>query len=93
MAKGQLRLDEGTMTDLPENIDLQWIGRHLVEMRDELAAVRADVRSMRDDLNVIAWSVVRLDRNLEQLRVETQRLWLEQGDLRRRIEVLEEART
>lgn len=70
------------MTDIPDNVDLQWIARHLVELRD-------DVRGMREDLNVIAWSVVRLDRNLEQLRNETQRLWLEHGALRRRIDSLE----
>jgi predicted nucleic acid-binding Zn-ribbon protein len=70
------------VTDIPDNVDLQWIARHLVELRD-------DLRAMRDDLNVIAWSVVRIDRNLEQLRNETQRLWLEFGDLRRRVERLE----
>jgi len=34
------------MTDIPDNVDLNWIARHLVEMRGEFGGLRDDVRTL-----------------------------------------------
>ena len=40
------------MTDIPENVDLRWIARHLVELR-------RDVREIRDDVDKLEpWKVL-----------------------------------
>jgi hypothetical protein len=70
------------VTDLPENVDLQWIGRTLIAHGREL-------RALRDDFGVMALTLLRIDRNVSALREETQRLWEAHGDLRRRVDVLE----
>lgn len=81
------------MPDIPENVDLNWIARHLIELRDETRAfrdeTRAELKSLRDDVNVLAWSVMRIERGVNALRDEVQRLWLAHGDLRRRVDALE----
>jgi hypothetical protein len=84
------------MTDVPDNVDLQWLARHLVEFRqetrDEVASMRADIRTMRSDMDILIRSVIRLDHTVDAMREDVKTLWLSQGDLRRRIEALEEAR-
>jgi hypothetical protein len=84
------------VTDLPENVTLEWIARHLVEFRDEtraeLAAMRTDIRTLRGDMDILIRSVIRLDQTVDAMRADVRELWLGQGDLRRRIEALEEAR-
>jgi hypothetical protein len=84
------------MTDIPDNVDLQWLARHLVEFRqetrDEVASMRADIRTMRSDMDILIRSVIRLDHTVDAMREDVKTLWLSQGDLRRRIEALEEAR-
>ena len=81
------------MTEIPNNVDLGWIARNLIEGREEMRAfrdeTRAELKSLRDDVNVLAWSVMRIERGVNALRDEVQRLWLAHGDLRRRIEHLE----
>jgi chromosome segregation ATPase len=82
------------MAELPENVDLQWLARHLVEFRretrDELALMRADIRALRTDMDMLTRIVLRLDSTVNALREDIKSLWLNQGDLRRRIEALEE---
>jgi hypothetical protein len=73
------------MPDLPENVDLQWIGRTLLAMRD-------DIRALRSDMDMLIRIVTRLDHTVDAMREDIKSLWLSQGDLRRRIEALEEAR-
>jgi uncharacterized protein YaaN involved in tellurite resistance len=80
------------MTDIPDNVDLTWIARHLIEFRDEMRAIRDDMRSIRTDMDILIRSVIRLDHTVDALREDIKSLWLSQGDLRRRIEALEEAR-
>lgn len=77
------------MTDLPETVTLEWIARHLVEFRDE---TRAELRALRRDVDMLTRIVLRLDSTVDALREDIKSLWLGQGDLRRRIEALEEAR-
>jgi hypothetical protein len=83
------------MADIPDNVDLQWLARHPVdsrqETRDEMASMRADIRTMRNDMDILIRSVIRLDHTVDAMREDVKTLWLSQGDLRRRIEALEEA--
>jgi hypothetical protein len=73
------------MTELPDNVTLEWIGRELLSMRE-------DIRTLRRDMDILIRSVIRLDQTVDAMRADVRELWLGQGDLRRRIEVLEEAR-
>ena len=73
------------MTDLPDNVTLEWIGRELLGMRE-------DIRTLRRDTDILIRAVIRLDQTVDAMRADIRELWLGQGDLRRRIEVLEEAR-
>jgi hypothetical protein len=56
------------MTDLPENVDLQWIGRTLLGMRDEQTAQRARLDDVEADLKVITGLILRLARDMEQVK-------------------------
>jgi len=85
------------MNDVPDNVDLQWIARTLVAIRDEQGAMRAelralkqDVRSIREDLDVLTMRVIRIDGQLQALRDDVQRLFEMHGDLRRRVEAIEQ---
>jgi hypothetical protein len=73
------------VSDLPDNVTLEWIGR-------ELLGLRADVRSMRTDMDLLIRSVIRLDQSVDAMRADMRDLWLGQGELRRRIEALEAVR-
>jgi hypothetical protein len=71
--------------DLPESVTLEWLGRmFLVFQREQ--------RAMRSDMDMLVRMVVRMDHSLDAMREDLRALWLNQGDLRRRIEALEEAR-
>lgn len=77
------------MSESPDNVDLQWIGRQLIAFRDELRDLRSDVRHIREDLDMVAMRVIRIDTALTALRDEVRQLFEAQRDLRRRIEILE----
>jgi hypothetical protein len=70
------------MTTPPDNVDLQWIGRQIVALRDDMAALRRDV-------DMMTRIVLRLDSTVDALREDIKSLWLSQVDLRRRLETLE----
>jgi hypothetical protein len=66
------------MTELPDNIDLRWLGRHLLdfheEMRRELASMRTDVdrhtvllRRLDEEAIVTGAALVRIERRIEKL--------------------------
>jgi hypothetical protein len=74
---------------IPDNVDLQWIARHLVEFRAE---TRDELRALRRDVDMLTRIALRLDSTVDALREDIKSLWLGQGDLRRRIEAVEEAR-
>jgi hypothetical protein len=82
------------MTEIPENVDLHWLARDLVEFRQEtradVTAMRAEIAAMRRDLDMTIRLVTRVDHTLNALREDVRDLWLGQGELRRRIEALEE---
>jgi hypothetical protein len=71
------------MSDIPENIDLNWIGRRLVALQD-------DIRALRSDMDMLIRIVVRLDNTVNALREDVRALWSSQRDLRQRIEAVEE---
>ena len=57
------------MTDIPDNVDLQWIASHIVELRRDVRSVRDDmdrliaiVRQMRDELDVQGGAWIRIER-------------------------------
>jgi hypothetical protein len=66
------------MTDIPDNVDLQWFARHLVEFRqetrDEVASMRADIRTMRSDMDILIRSVIRLDHTVDAMREDVKML-------------------
>jgi hypothetical protein len=59
------------MTDVPESITIDWIGRHLVELRDEMRAfrdeTRQDVQQLKDEAFVLTALMQRLDHKLDRL--------------------------
>jgi len=80
------------MTELPENIDLQWIGRTLLavqrdirDVRTDQQAMREDHRAMRDQVDVLVMTSLRLERGMASLREDVR-------ELRDRINRLEDAR-
>lgn len=81
------------MTDMPETVDLKWIARQLVAFREEtqldLRGLHEDVRTLREDMDVMSVIVRRIDRNQAALRDDVRQLFEMYRDLRRRIETLE----
>jgi hypothetical protein len=80
------------MTELPENIDLQWIGRTLLAVQRDIRDVRTDQqtlhedhRAMRDQVDVLVMTSLRLERGMASLREDVR-------ELRDRINRLEDAR-
>jgi hypothetical protein len=70
------------MTELPENVTLDWLGRQFMAQRD-------DLRSVRTDMDMLIRLVTRIDHTLDAVREDIRSLWSQHGDLRRRIEALE----
>lgn len=73
------------MTELPENVDLQWIGRTLIALQRDVRDMREDQRVMREQVDVVVMTSLRLERGLISLRDDVR-------DLRDRINRLEDAR-
>jgi hypothetical protein len=62
------------MSDLPENVDLQWIGRAIVAMREDIASVREDMLVMGAVLNRVDATVTRLLPELRAMRSQHDRM-------------------
>ena len=54
------------MTDLPDNVDLTWIARQIVALRD-------DNRAIRSDLDMLVRIALRLDHSVDALREDIRR--------------------
>jgi hypothetical protein len=70
------------MTEPPENVTLDWLGRQFTAQRD-------DLRALRTDMDMLIRLVTRVDHTLDAVREDIRSLWSQHGDLRRRIEALE----
>jgi hypothetical protein len=66
-------------------MSLEWLGRQFLAQRD-------DLRALRTDMDMLIRLVTRIDTTLDAVREDIRSLWGASGDLRRRIEALEEAR-
>jgi len=70
------------VTEVPDNVDLNWIARTLVTMR-------RDTQSLRDDVSVLVAILRRVDNNQAAFREELRALYDLHRDLRARIETIE----
>jgi hypothetical protein len=70
------------MTEPPESVTLDWLGRQLIAQRYDLHALRAD-------MGMLIWPVARVDHTLDAVCEDIRSLWSQNGDLRRRIEAVE----
>jgi hypothetical protein len=70
------------MSDLPENIDLQWIGRFLLGMQERLRIIGEDVAELKTELREIRGRVAILEANYASVSFRVDRL----GDRLDRIE-------
>jgi hypothetical protein len=70
------------MTDIPDNIDLNWIARPLVGMR-------RDLQSLRTDVDIMAAILRRVDDNQNAFREEARLLFEMHRDLRSRVDAVE----
>ena len=56
------------MSEPPDNVDLNWIARNLF-------AVRSDLRSLKDDMDVLSAMLRRVDHNRTAFREELRALF------------------
>ncbi len=70
------------MTEVPDNVDLNWIAGTLV-------AMRRDTQSLREDVSVLAAILRRVDNNQAAFREELRVVYEPHRDLRARIETIE----
>jgi hypothetical protein len=66
------------MTELPENVTLDWLGRQFMAQRD-------DLRALRTDMDMLIRLVTGVDHTLDAVREDIRSLWSQDGDLRRRM--------
>jgi hypothetical protein len=87
--------------ELPDNVDLRWLGRTLINLRREmhtelgsfsrdLSSMRDEMQGMREQMGVAIAGLLRVERNLSAVRQDIHVLFDADRDLRRRIEALEE---
>ena len=73
------------MADIPDNVDLQWLARHLVEFRQEtrdsigvlgarVTTIERDIRTMRTDMDILIRSVIRRDHTVDAMREDIKTL-------------------
>ncbi len=55
------------MSDLPDNVDLQWLGRTMISMRADIAGVREELAGVREDMMVMAAVLNRVDATVSRL--------------------------
>ena len=67
------------MTEPPENVPLDWLGRQFTAQRDDLGALRTD-------MDMLIRLVTRVDHTLDAVREDIRSLWSQNGDPRRCLE-------
>jgi hypothetical protein len=63
------------MTELPENVTLDWLGGQFVAQRD-------DLRALRTDMDMLIRLVTRVDHTLDAVREDIGSLWSQDGEIR-----------
>ena len=77
------------MSDLPENIDLQWIGRLLLGMQECLRVIGDDVTELKIDLREIRGRVAILEANYASVSFRVDRLGDRLDRIERRLGLIE----
>jgi hypothetical protein len=77
------------MSDLPESVDLQWIGRFLLGMQDRLRAIGDDVADMKNDPREIRGRVAILEANYASVSFRIDRLGARLDRIERRLGLVE----
>ena len=77
------------MSDLPENVDLQWIGRFLLGMQDRLRVIGDDVAGLKIDLREIRGRVAILEANYASVSFRVDRLGDRLERIERRLDLVE----
>jgi phage shock protein A len=77
------------MTDLPANVDLQWVGKTLLAMQAEQAAIRDELLVVIARANYVEASMDRLEAAIKVLTTEARALRNEVRRMNDRIEALE----
>jgi hypothetical protein len=68
---------------MTEDVSLEFLSR-------QLDRVLTGMRAMQTDIDMLTRIVLRVDHTVDALREDIKSLWLSQGDLRRRLEALEQ---
>lgn len=74
---------------MAETITLEFLAQQQAKILAGLGDMRAEMRTLRNDMDMLIRIVTRLDHTVDALREDIRTLWLSQGDLRRRLEALE----
>ena len=77
------------MSDLPENVDLQWIGRFLLEIQERLRVIGDDVAELKIDLREIRGRVAILEANYASVSFRVDRLGDRLDRIERRLGLIE----
>jgi hypothetical protein len=62
------------MTDLPTNVDLQWVGKTLLAIQAELTSVRGEQAAIKDEMLVLGARVERVEAGIDVILAEM-RAW------------------
>jgi hypothetical protein len=81
------------VADIPDNVTLEWLARHLVEFRQEtqirLDGLQRDVQRLRDDVDISAAILRRVDHGQDAYREDIRTLFEAVDGLRSRLDAIE----
>jgi hypothetical protein len=81
------------VADIPDNVTLEWLARHLVEFRQEtqirLDGLQRDVQRLRDDVDISAAILRRVDHGQDAYRDDIRTLFEAVDGLRSRLDAIE----
>lgn len=88
------------MVDIPDNVTLEWLARHLVEFRQETrirldgleartAGMERNLQRLHDDLGISAAILRRVDHAQDAYREDIRTLFEAIGGLRSRLDAIE----
>jgi hypothetical protein len=77
------------MTDLPANVDLQWIGKTLLAIQSELTSVRGEQAAIKDEMLVLGARMGRTEAGIDVILAEIRAWTNAHRRLSERVEALE----